>query len=105
MLPKIQSNVREIGYAIIVTILTSHFVSDVIEVKIKLESKINIMLNIIAWVKSAIIHILLKVPLHHMRMHIKIKIKHMKNNIKSYYPLFKISPYIFNNLHKLQKDH
>jgi hypothetical protein len=74
MLPKIQSNVREIGYAIIVTILTSHFVRDVIDVKIKLESKINIKWNIIVWVKYIIIHMVLKIPLHHIHMHIKIKI-------------------------------
>jgi hypothetical protein len=46
-----QFNVKEIGYAIIATILTSHFERDVIDAKIKPESKINIMLNIIVLLK------------------------------------------------------
>lgn len=54
-------NVMEIGFAIIVPILTSHFVRDVIAAKIKLESKINNMLNIIVLLKFVIILMLIQI--------------------------------------------
>lgn len=97
-----QFNVKEIGYAIIATILTSHFERDVIDAKIKPESKINIMLNIIVLLKFVTITI--QPWIHHLIQISQTQLNLIKNNPNFQTIPLEIKYSNLNQLFQKQKD-